>query len=101
MNQQWLNFLGLALSAGAVITGEQLVVGAIPKQKKFTWSFLAEDTGANTLKKVTDKCKFYGIEWVQKAGSDELGRALGKDFRKVVGITDPNFAKALKNKINA
>ena len=100
MNQQWLNFLGLALSAGAVITGEQLVVGAI-KSKKVHLVILAEDTGANTLKKVTDKCKFYGIEWVQKAGSDELGRALGKDFRKVVGITDPNFAKALKNKINA
>lgn len=100
MNQQWLNFLGLALSAGAVITGEQLVVGAI-QSKKVHLVILAEDTGANTLKKVTDKCKFYGIEWVQKAGSDELGHALGKDFRKVVGITDPNFAKALKNKINA
>ena len=33
MNQQWLNFLGLALSAGAVITGEQLVVGAIQSKK--------------------------------------------------------------------
>ena len=100
MNQQWLNILGLALSAGAVITGEQLVVGAI-QSKKVHFVIIAEDTGANTFKKVTDKCKFYGVEWVQKAGSDELGHALGKDFRKVVGITDPNFAKALKNKINA
>ena len=71
------------------------------QSKKVHFVIIAEDTGANTFKKVTDKCKFYGVEWVQKAGSDELGHALGKDFRKVVGITDPNFAKALKNKINA
>ena len=100
MNQKWLNFLGIALSAGAVITGEQLVVSAI-QSKKVYFVILAEDTGTNTFKKVTDKCKFYNVEWVQKAGSDELGHALGKDFRKVIGITDPNFAKALKNKINA
>ena len=100
MNQQWLNFLGLALSAGAVITGEQMVVQAI-QGKKVHFVILAEDISANTFKKVKDKCKFYEVEWVQKAGSDEIGHALGKEFRKVVGITDPNFAKALKNKMNA
>ncbi len=100
MNRQWLNFLGLALSAGAIITGEQMVVQAI-QGKKVHLVLLAEDISANTFKKVTDKCKFYEVEWVQKASSDEIGHALGKEFRKVVGITDPNFAKALKNKINA
>ena len=99
-NRQWLNFLGLAFSAGAVITGEQLVVGAI-QSKKVHFVILAEDIGGNTFKKVTDKCKFYGIEWVQKGQSDELGHALGKDFRKVIGITDPNFFFFLKNKIHA
>lgn len=100
MNRQWLNFLGLALSAGAVITGEQMVVQAI-QNKKVHLVILAEDTSANTFKKVTDKCRFYEIEWIQKADSEELGHALGKEFRKVVGITDPNFAKALSKKMNA
>lgn len=100
MKQQWLNFLGLALSAGAVITGEQLVVSAI-QSKKVHFVILAEDTGANTFKKVTDKCKYYNVDWVQSGQSDELGHALGKDFRKVIGITDANFAKALKNKMSS
>ena len=100
MNQQWLNFLGLALSASAVITGEQMVVQAI-QSKKVHLVILAEDISYNTLKKVTDKCKFYEVDWIQKANSDEIGHALGKEFRKVVGITDRNFAKALKNKMNA
>lgn len=100
MNKSWLNFLGLALSAGAVITGEQLVVQAV-QNKKVYLVILAEDTGENTYKKVTDKCKFYNVSCIQKAQSDELGHALGKDFRKVVGITDPNFAKALIKKMDA
>lgn len=50
MNQQWLSFLGLALSAGAVITGEQMVVQAI-QAKKVHLVILAEDTSANTFKK--------------------------------------------------
>ncbi|HAX73259.1 MAG TPA: hypothetical protein DCY20_07025 [Firmicutes bacterium] len=100
MNRNWLNFLGLALSAGAVLTGEQLVVQAV-QNKKVYLVIVAEDTGENTYKKVTDKCKFYNIPCIQKAQSDELGHALGKDFRKVVGITDPNFAKALVKKMDA
>ncbi|MGL4337658.1 MAG: L7Ae/L30e/S12e/Gadd45 family ribosomal protein [Turicibacter sp.] len=100
MNRNWLNFLGIASSASAVITGEQLVVSAIQSRKVYL-VIIAEDIGENTYKRVTDKCKFYNINCIQIAKSEELGHALGKDFRKVVGITNPNFAKALKNKINA
>lgn len=99
MNQNWLSFLGLALSAGAVITGEEMVVQAIKNQKVYL-VILAEDISHNTFKKVTDKCLYYNVECIQQATSDELGHALGKSFRKVIGITNRNFAVALKNKMN-
>ena len=98
MNKSALNFLGLALRAGAVIAGEQIVVQAVQKQSVHL-VILAEDTGVNTFKKVTDKCKTYNIVCVQKGQSDELGHALGKSFRKVIGITDVNMAKALLSKL--
>jgi len=99
MNQNWLNFLGLALSAGVVITGEEMVVQAVRNQKVYL-VILAEDISHHTFKKVTDKCRHYNVECIQKATSDQLGHALGKSFRKVIGITDRKFADALKNKIN-
>ena len=99
MNHNWLNFLGLALSAGVVITGEEMVVQAVRNQKVYL-VILAEDISQHTFKKVTDKCRHYNVECIQKSTSDQLGHALGKSFRKVIGITDRKFAVALKNKIN-
>ncbi|MFQ7058888.1 MAG: ribosomal L7Ae/L30e/S12e/Gadd45 family protein [Turicibacter sanguinis] len=65
MNQQWLSFLGLALSAGAVITGEQMVVQAI-QAKKVHLVILAEDTSANTFKKVTINVAFIMLNVCKK-----------------------------------
>lgn len=100
MNKNWLNFLGIVLRAGGIISGEEMVVQSI-RSSKARFVILAEDISPNTFKKVTDKCKFYKVDWVQAATSAELGHALGKDFRKVVAITDPHLAKALKGKIPA
>jgi len=100
MNQNWLQFLGLAFSAGAVISGEEIVVQGVRSKKVFL-VILAEDISQNTYKKLTDKCRSYNVKCIQKANSDEIGHALGKSFRKVIGITDRNFAKALEKKIES
>ncbi|MCL1949770.1 MAG: ribosomal L7Ae/L30e/S12e/Gadd45 family protein [Turicibacter sp.] len=98
MNRGWLSFLGIVLSAGGLVTGEEMVVKAVQSQKVYL-VIIAEDISANTYKKVTDKCKFYNVECIQRATSEEIGDAIGKSFRKVIGVTDRNLAKALKNKI--
>ena len=100
MNQNWLKFLGLAFSAGAVVSGEEIVVQGI-RSKKVYLVIIAEDISKNTYKKVTDKSKSYNVKCIQKATSEDIGHALGKSFRKVVGITDRNFAKALEKKIES
>ena len=99
MNREWLNFLGIAFSAGSLISGEEMVVKAV-RSGKVSLVIIAEDLSENTYKKVTDKCRFYNVECLQKGTSEEIGQAIGKSFRKVIGITDRNFAKALQNKIN-
>ncbi|MDR1473708.1 MAG: YlxQ-related RNA-binding protein [Lactobacillales bacterium] len=88
-----LNFLGLAMRAGKIITGESLVIEAI-RTRKAKLVFLASDSGVSTSKKVTDKAKFYGIEIIDLFTSDELSQAIGK-ARKVLAVSDKGFAKNL------
>lgn len=98
MNRDWLNLLGIGLGSGHIITGEEMVVKAVQGGKAYL-VIIAEDISENTYKKVTDKCRFYNVNCIQQGSSEEIGQAMGKSFRKVVGITDPKFAKAVKNKI--
>ena len=98
MNKDALGFLGLAFRARALITGTELVLGSMRGQKVH-FVLIAGDVSTGTLKKVTDKCRTYGVQYLQVASDVDLGKAIGKDSRKVIGITDVNFAKTLKKKL--
>lgn len=88
--------LGLSRRAGAVIIGTDLVTKSLPSGKVKLVMY-AEGSSANTEKKITDKCKFYGVKCVKLTYSgDELAHAIGKlSSVCVVGVTDENFSKEL------
>ncbi len=90
-----INNLGLCQRAGFLISGEDFVLDGI-KSKTLYLVFLANDASLNTKKRITDKAKFYDIPVCEDFNSDELSKAIGKTNRKVLGITDANFAKILK-----
>ena len=96
MNSKVLNMLGLSRRAGAVIIGTDLVTKALPSGKVKLVMY-AEGSSANTEKKITDKCKFYGVECVKlKNDGLELAHAIGKQSSvSVVGVTDENFSREL------
>jgi len=98
MNKDVLGFLGLAFRARALITGTELVLGSIRGQKVH-FVLIASDVSAGTFKKVTDKCHTYGVQYLQVTSDVDLGKAIGKDSRKIIGITDAKFAKTLKKKL--
>ncbi|MFY0542745.1 YlxQ family RNA-binding protein [Brevibacillus sp. H7] len=88
--------LGLAMRARKVVTGEELVVGAVRSgQAKLV--LLAADASANTTKKVTDKCRHYGVPCYAVADRFELGRAIGKDSRVTLAITDSKMAESIQH----
>ncbi|GAA0365388.1 YlxQ family RNA-binding protein [Bacillus horti] len=94
MNQQGFQLLGLAMRAGKVISGEEIVITGIRKgQVKLV--FLSQDASENTAKKVLDKAKTYQVSVTTVPTRDVLGRAIGKDQRVVVGVTDLGFARKL------
>ncbi|MFA9558042.1 YlxQ family RNA-binding protein [Evansella sp. AB-rgal1] len=97
-NSTWLNMLGLASRARKLITGEELVVKAIQKQKVYA-VILSEDASLNTKKKIQDKCSFYKVPLMIIGNRQQIGNAIGKDERVVVGIEDAGFAKKIKSLI--
>jgi ribosomal protein L7Ae-like RNA K-turn-binding protein len=93
--QQWTSLLGLANRARKVISGEELVVKEV-RQQRAKLVLLSQDASANTMKKVTDKCKFYQVPFMKVENRYLLGQAIGKDARVVVAINDAGFAAKLK-----
>lgn len=92
---KFLQSLGLAMRAGKIVHGEDQVLNAI-KGQELSLVMVASDIGANTLKKITDKCKTYNIEILNvHYNSVELGHSVGKMFRVVIGISDEGFKNIL------
>ena len=98
MNKDTLKFIGLMNRAGALITGTDLVLNGV-RSGKVKLVLVDGAVSCNTFKKITDKCKFYNVSYIEVATGINLGLAIGSSNRKVIGITDLNFARALKEKI--
>ena len=94
---KFLSMLGLSRRAGAVIIGTDLVTKSLPS-KNVKVVFYTADSSANTEKRITDKCKFYGVECVKiDTPSAKIGKALGKEAGVcVLGITNDSFSSQLK-----
>jgi len=98
MNKEVLSFVGLMSRAGALITGTDLVLNGV-RSGKVKMVLIDPLVSENTFKKVTDKCKFYHVPYIKVSGEVDLGAAIGNRSRKVIGITDQNFVKALNEKL--
>ena len=96
---QILNFLGLAMRAGKVKTGESVIVNEI-KKGNLKLVIVANDASDNTAKLITDKCKSYKVPFRKFGNRNELGITLGKSKSVNVGITDSGFAKKLLSMID-
>ena len=90
----FLNFLGLAMRAGKVKSGESVILNEI-KKKRLSLVLIAQDASENTKKTLTNKCNSYQTPYRIVSNRFELGEAVGKEVRVNIGITDQGFAKKL------
>lgn len=90
-----LGNLGLCAKASGLVSGEEIVVEGI-KNNEIYYVFLANDVSNNTKKKILDKCNTYNVEVCESFSHIELSKAIGKENRMVIGITNINFLKILK-----
>lgn len=99
IKDQILNFLGLAMRAGKVKSGESVILNDI-KTKKIKLVIVATDASENTFKVMKDKCKSNHIPIRCFGTRADLGGALGKGERVNIGVTDNGFAKKLLSMID-
>ncbi|MBR5746459.1 MAG: ribosomal L7Ae/L30e/S12e/Gadd45 family protein [Clostridia bacterium] len=101
VNKNTLGVIGLATRAGKTAPGANNTVEAVRKGKA-KLVLLACDASENTKKLVSDKSRFYGAECIVcDAGTEELGRAMGKRGCAAVAITDSGFVTAFKKSVEA
>ena len=86
-----LSLAGLAAKAGKIASGEFPVEKAV-KSGKGHLVIVAEDASANTRKKFTNMCSYYGVPILYM---ELLGKTIGKEFRASVAVLDAGFAKAM------
>ncbi|HLR01567.1 MAG TPA: ribosomal L7Ae/L30e/S12e/Gadd45 family protein [Virgibacillus sp.] len=95
MNSSYLNLLGLAFRARKCSTGEEVIIRDI-RRRRAELVILARDIGRQTEKRLTDKCKTYGIPFLMADDTDVLSHAIGKEKRVAIAVLDEGFAKKIQ-----
>ena len=99
LNRKATSMLSLCQRAGKLVSGEFSCEKAM-QDSSALFIIVADDASENTKEKFKNKAFFYNIPIVEKATKEELGKAIGKDFRAVIAICDENFAKKINEVIN-
>ena len=86
-----LSMLGLCARAGKLISGEKACLQSIRSGGVYAVLLDAAAAG-NAVKSISDACSYHEVPLL-RAPEYELGDAIGKPGRMVVGITDPKFAE--------
>lgn len=94
-NKKAASLIGLAMKAGKIVSGEFSTEKAVKTGKAYL-VVLSGDASANTKKKFKNMSEFYHVPYYEFADKVELGRAIGKDFRASLAVTDENLASALE-----
>lgn len=90
-----LNMLGLVMRARKLTTGEELVINDVRKNK-VKLVIVSTDASENTKKNIANKCTSYHVKYIEFGTRYELGHAIGKDERVILGVADNGFAKKIR-----
>lgn len=94
-----LSQLGLAMRAGKMVTGDEIVLKAI-RSSDAKLVILAADASQNTLKKFRDKCGTYQVPLIIGFDRESLGASVGKPERIVLALTDRGFAQMIRKTVS-
>lgn len=99
MMNKGLSQLGLAMRAGKVVTGDEIVLKAI-RSSEAKLVIVAGDASLNTRKKFRDKCGNYQVPLLIGYDRESLGASVGKPERVVLALTDQGFANMLRKTVS-
>ena len=93
-----LQLLGLAQKAGCVKSGEFMAENMIKEGKSFH-CIIATDASDNTKKHFSDMCSYRDIPYAEYSDKEGLGRAIGKEIRATLCVTDEGLAGQIHKKM--
>ena len=89
--------IGMAMKAGKVASGEFATEKAV-KTGKAALVIVSEAASENT-KKFRNMCDYYQVPIYFFGEKEELGHAIGKEFRASLAVLDDGLAKAIEKNI--
>lgn len=95
MNDGFLQFLGLAWRARALIAGEYPCLQAL-RAGRGHLLIMAADASANTSKRLQAAAEHRSVATQVVSSKDELGHAIGQSQRAALLVTEPGFARRLQ-----
>ena len=93
------SYIGLAMKSGNLVRGGFATEKAI-KDYKAKVVIAADDLSENSRKKYDQMCEYYHVPMFYYGTKEELGHAIGKEYRAVLAIVDQGLAKAVIQSIN-
>lgn len=97
MNSKY-QILGLMYASKNLSIGQDGVLTAV-RSSKARFVLISSSASERTIKTITDKCKFYNVEYaiVDEAGA--MAKAIGKSTVMAVSTSSAGFAKKMKELI--
>ncbi len=98
MRDKILSLLGLAARGRNLVSGEFAAEKAV-KEGKAELVIVADDASDNTKKMFANSCKFYNTPICFYSDKENLGRAIGKEMRASVAVTDHGIAAGIMKQL--
>ncbi len=93
-----LSLIGLAKKAGKVASGEFQTEQAV-KRGKACAVIVSAEASENTKKKFRNMCTFYEVPFHVYGKKEELGAAIGCEFRASLAILDHGLAASVEKRL--
>lgn len=92
------NLLGIATKSGNLVSGEFSTEKAV-KEHKAALVIVASDASDNTKKMFTNMCTYYNVPIYFFGEKNDLGHAMGKEFRASLAVFDKGLANAIEKQL--
>ena len=89
------SMIGLATKAGKTTSGEFSTEKAV-KSGAAALVIVSAEASENTKKKFRNMCTYYEVPLYFFGDKEELGHAMGKEFRASIAVLDEGFAQAIE-----
>lgn len=100
MNQEKkiYNLLGIATKANNIASGEFSTEKAV-KEHKASLVIVAQDSSDNTKKMFSNMCTYYKVPIYFFGDKNNLGHAIGKEFRASLAVLDKGLSDAIEKEL--